>query len=52
MLDDLVKTNIETGLTTKEVNERINKNLVNYNNQITTKSIKEIIFSNLLMSSV
>lgn len=35
------------GLTNEEVLERINKNLVNHNNQIKTKSIKEIIFDNL-----
>ncbi|MBQ8472108.1 MAG: HAD-IC family P-type ATPase [Bacilli bacterium] len=40
-------TNIKTGLTTNEVNERISKNLVNYNNQPKTKSVKEIVYSNL-----
>ena len=35
------------GLTTEEVNERINKNLVNYTLEPKTKSIKEIIYSNI-----
>ena len=34
---------IKNGLTDKEVNERIEKNLINYDNQPKTKSIKEII---------
>ena len=40
-------TNIDTGLTSKEVSEKILKGEVNYNNQPKTKSIKEIIFSNV-----
>ncbi len=41
------KVDIKTGLTETEVLNRVNNNLVNYNNQPITKSIKEIIFSNL-----
>ena len=40
-------TDIQHGLTSQEVTERIQKNLVNFNNQPRTKSIKEIIYSNL-----
>ena len=46
-MKDTFKTDIHHGLTSKEVTERIQKNLVNYNNQPRTKSIKEIIYSNL-----
>ncbi len=42
-----VKTDIKVGLTEREVVERINKNLKNYNNQPKTKTIKEIIASNV-----
>ena len=38
---------IKTGLTSKEVDERISKNLINYDNQPKTKTIKEIITSNV-----
>ena len=38
---------IKNGLTDKEVNERIEKNLINYDNQPKTKTIKEIITSNV-----
>ncbi len=41
------KTNIDTGLTLSEVEDRIKNNLVNYDNQPKTKTIKEIITSNL-----
>ena len=41
------EVDIHKGLSTTEVNERIKKNLVNYNNQPVTKSIKEIILSNV-----
>ena len=43
-LNDNYKNN---GLTTKEVNDRINKQLVNFDNQPKTKTIKEIITSNI-----
>ena len=46
-MKDTFNTNIQHGLTSQEVTERIQKNLVNYNNQPRTKSIKEIIYSNL-----
>ncbi len=42
-----METDLKNGLTKGEVQERIRKNLVNYNNQPITKSIKEIIYSNL-----
>lgn len=38
---------INTGLTEKEIEDRINRNLVNYDTSISTKSIKRIIFDNL-----
>lgn len=38
---------INTGLTKKEIEDRINRNLVNYDTSIPTKSIKRIIFDNL-----
>ena len=38
--------NIETGLSTIEVEARISKNLVNYNDVPPTKTIKQIIISN------
>lgn len=38
--------NIETGLSTLEVEARISKNLVNYNDVPPTKTIKQIIISN------
>ncbi len=38
---------IKNGLTDKEVKERIEKNLINYDNQPKTKTIKEIITSNV-----
>ena len=46
-MKDTFNTDIQHGLTSQEVIERIQKNLVNYNNQPRTKSIKEIIYSNL-----
>ena len=42
-----VKTNIKTGLTSREVEERISKNLLNFNNQPVTKTIKQIIKDNV-----
>ncbi len=42
-----VKTNIKTGLTSAEVEERISKNLLNFNNQPVTKTIKQIIKDNV-----
>ncbi len=48
MKDELkTRIDIKVGLTTNEVNERINKRLMNYNNQPKTKTIKEIIMSNV-----
>lgn len=38
--------NTSEGLTNKQVNDRINNNLVNYNDQPPTKTIKQIIISN------
>lgn len=46
-MKDTFNTDIQHGLTSQEVTERIQKNLVNFNNQPRTKSIKEIIYSNL-----
>ena len=37
---------IKCGLTTKEVEERYNDNLVNFNTDVKTKSVKEIIVEN------
>ena len=37
---------IYEGLTTNQINERITSNLVNYNDQPPTKTIKQIIMSN------
>ena len=42
------KVDIKTGLTDSMVKERINKGLVNYNTQPATKTIPEIIRSNVL----
>ena len=42
-----MKTNIKTGLTTAEVNERKEKGLNNYNTTIQTKSIKSIFKTNI-----
>lgn len=42
------KVDIKTGLTDSMVKERINKRLVNYNTQPSTKTIPEIIRSNVL----
>ena len=41
------KTDLTKGLTTAEVNDRISKNLLNYNNQPVTKTIKQIIADNV-----
>ena len=38
---------IYNGLTSKEVEERINKGLVNYDTSVPTKSIKQIVISNI-----
>ena len=43
-----MKTNIETGLTNKEIEKRILENKINYNTTIKTKSIKEIFRTNIL----
>lgn len=39
---------INSGLNDKEIKERINRNLVNYDTSIPTKSIKKIIFDNVV----
>ena len=44
---DKNKIDIEIGLTTKDIEERIEKNLVNYDTSVKTKSIKMIICNNL-----
>lgn len=41
-----MKTNIKTGLTTDDVQERIEKKLVNYDTSVPTKSIKRILYEN------
>lgn len=41
-------TNIETGLTDKEIEKRIQENQVNYNTTIKTKSVKEIFRTNMI----
>ena len=42
------KVNLKTGLTDSMVKERIDKGLVNFNTQPVTKTIPEIIRSNVL----
>ncbi len=42
-----MKQYINTGLTDKEIKERIDKNLVNYDTSLPTKSVKKIIFDNV-----
>ena len=42
------KIDLNSGLTSNEVNQRIKEEKVNYNNQPVTKSISEIIKSNVL----
>lgn len=42
-----MKTNIKTGLTNKEVEERINNNQINHDTTIKTKSIKDIFKTNI-----
>ena len=42
-----MKINIETGLTNKEVEERINNNQINHDTTIKTKSIKDIFKTNI-----
>lgn len=42
-----METNIKTGLTSKEVEERINNNLINHDTTIKTKSIKDIFRTNI-----
>lgn len=42
-----MKTNIETGLTNKEVEEKINNNQINHDTTIKTKSIKDIFKTNI-----
>lgn len=44
---DTNKIDIKVGLTTKEIKERIEKDLVNYDTSVKTKSIKMIICNNL-----
>ncbi len=44
---DFMKQYINTGLTDKEIKERIDKNLVNYDTSLPTKSVKKIIFDNI-----
>lgn len=44
---DKNKIDIKVGLTTKEIKERIEKDLVNYDTSVKTKSIKMIICNNL-----
>ncbi|HOZ53945.1 MAG TPA: HAD-IC family P-type ATPase [Bacilli bacterium] len=48
-MSDIIRfeTNIETGLTNKDVTQRVEKGLVNYDTSIKTKSKKNIIFSNI-----
>lgn len=46
-MQDIKLTDIHTGLTNIEVNERIQKNLVNNVENHTTKSYKQIIFDNV-----
>lgn len=41
-----MKPNIKTGLTTEEVQDRIEKKLVNYDTSVPTKSIKRILYEN------
>ncbi len=41
------KVDLKVGLTSAEVNERIAKNLLNFNNQPVTKTIKQIIAGNV-----
>lgn len=41
-----MKTNVKTGLTTEEVQDRIEKKLVNYDTSVPTKSIKRILYEN------
>ena len=41
------ETNLKIGLTTQEVEERIQKGLVHHNTDVPTKSIKQIILSHL-----
>ena len=40
--------NIQEGLTNQQVEERIQHQLVNYNVEVSTKSVKEIIRSNVV----
>lgn len=42
-----IDTNYQVGLTSNEVKERQEKNLVNYDTSLPTKSIKRILFDNL-----
>ena len=42
-----MEKNIETGLTTKQVESRIKKGLNNYNTTIKTKSVKDIFRTNI-----
>ena len=40
------EANIETGLTTEQVQKRIEENLVNHDTTVPTKSIKKILYEN------
>ena len=48
MMKDVKRYNpdFEKGLSSLEVMDRVNNNLINYNDQVPTKSVKEIIKSN------
>lgn len=41
-----IDTNYQVGLTSNEIKERQEKNLVNYDTSLPTKSIKRILFDN------
>lgn len=41
-----MKTNVKIGLTTEELQDRIEKKLVNYDTSVPTKSIKRILYEN------
>ncbi len=40
------EANIETGLTTEQVQKRIEENLVNHDTTVPTKNIKKILYEN------
>ena len=39
--------NIKKGLNEEQIQQRINNNLVNYNTESSTKSVKEIVYNNI-----